>query len=110
MSSIKDRLNRSIRFTNDVLIIQENHPEFAFSGFNEIVITTLQSPEIIVVSSSDETVELFYKYFLNTPVGNKWLCIVIKNLETDFFVITYIIQIQLKKEGNYGKKYNRIFR
>lgn len=76
MSSIIDCLNRDIRLTDERIDhIQENHPEFAFKDFNEKIINTLQSPEIIVVSSSDETVELFYKYFFNTPVGNKWLCI-----------------------------------
>jgi hypothetical protein len=68
-----------------------------------------QYPEVIVASVSDETVELFYKYFLNTPVGDKWLCIVVKNLTIDFFIITLYYTDSIKKEERYGKKHNRIF-
>src|SRR5438045_8348240 len=98
MNSVKDCLNRSIRITNERLQhIKENHPELALDDLEGKITNTLQSPEIVVSSISDETVELFYKYFFNTPVGNKWLCIVIKNLMTDFFIITLYYTDSIKK-------------
>ena len=87
MSSIKDCLNRNVRITDErINHIRENHPEFSYKDFDEKMINTLQLPDIIILSSSDKTVELFYKYYFNTPVGEKWLCIVVKNLENDFLI------------------------
>lgn len=89
MISIKDCLNRNVRVTDErIQHIRDNHPELDVNDLEEKVTNTLQQPEIIVASASDETVELFYKYYSKTPVGDKWLCVVVKNLATDFFVIT----------------------
>lgn len=65
----------------------------------ENVEQTLQNPDIILSSVSDESVELVYRYYLNTVVGNKWLCIVVKNLISDFFIITLYYTDSIKK-GN----------
>jgi hypothetical protein len=87
MTSIQDCLYRNIRITDErINHILENHPEFPFQDFNEKIINTLQLPDFIILSSSDQTVELFYKYYYNTAVGEKWLCIVIKNLKSDFLL------------------------
>src|SRR4051812_12069793 len=85
----KDCLNRNVRLTSErIQHIREAHPELASNDVLEKIIQTLQNPEIILSSISDQSVELFYRYYLNTLVGNKWLCIVVKNLATDFFIIT----------------------
>jgi hypothetical protein len=87
MTSIQDCLYRNIRITDErINHILENHPEFSFQDFNEKIINTLQLPDFIILSSSDQTVELFYKYYYNTAVGEKWLCIVVKNLKSDFLL------------------------
>ncbi len=105
MNEIKDCLNRIIRLSNErIQHIKENHPELAFNDLLEKISETLQSPEVILSSTSDETVELFYKYFFKTPVGDKWLCIVVKNLQTDFFVITLYYTDSIKKGNEVWKR------
>ena len=48
----------------------------------------LATPDRIVRSRSDSTVELFYKWYLSTPVTTKFLCVVMKVLPDDHFIIT----------------------
>ena len=50
--------------------------------------STLQHPDRIVRSRTDDTVELFYRYFETTPVTSKYLCIVAKTAVDDPFIIT----------------------
>lgn len=98
MKLLKDYLNRDIRVTDErIQHIIENHPEFTLNDFNDKLKNTLENPDIVMSSSSDPTVELFYRFFQNTPVGNKWFCIVIKNLATDLFVITLYYTDSIKK-------------
>ena len=37
---------------------------------------------------SDAAVRLFYEFYSQTLVGDKWLCVVVKYLADDAFVIT----------------------
>lgn len=76
---IEDVLNRKIRLTKERLIhIQESHAELAFDGLKTNVEQTLQNPDIILSSVSNESVKLVYRYYLNTVVGNKWLALLLK--------------------------------
>lgn len=101
---IIDVFGRSIRFTKDRKDhIEEDHPEMMDSI--DRIVETLQDPEDIRLSSSDLTVELFYKYFENTLVGNKYICIVVKNLSNDLFVITaYFTDKKKKGESKWTKE------
>jgi hypothetical protein len=49
---------------------------------------TLADPDRIVRSRTDATVELFYKWYASTPVTAKFLCVVVKTLPDDPFMIT----------------------
>ena len=105
MNAVKDCLNRLIRITDErIKHIKDNHPELAVTDLEEKIISTLQSPEFIIASVSDETVELYYKQFSQTPVGDKWLCIVVKNLTIDFFIITLYYSDTIKKGEEIWKK------
>lgn len=53
-----------------------------------IIKKTLEAPDKILLSKTDSEVELFYKYFDNTPVNAKHLCVVVKLSGDDNFVIT----------------------
>jgi hypothetical protein len=59
---------------------------------------------VVVRSNSDESVELFYEFFTDTIVGDKWLCVVVKNLENDFFVITAYFTDKIKKGEELWKR------
>lgn len=49
---------------------------------------TVATPERIVRSRTDATVELFYKWYPDTPATTKFLCVVVKALPDDQFIIT----------------------
>jgi hypothetical protein len=55
----------------------------------ESVVETLQSPDVIRRSNSDPyTVRLYYKWFVDTVVGARWVCVVVKYRNNDAFVLT----------------------
>jgi hypothetical protein len=49
---------------------------------------TSVAPDRIVRSRTDVIVELFYKWYAATPVTAKFLCVVVKALPDDPFMIT----------------------
>jgi len=48
----------------------------------------LANPDRIVRSRTDVTVELFYKWYPSSPVTAKFLCVIVKTLPDDQFIIT----------------------
>jgi len=56
----------------------------------------LQSPTEVRVSLSDDNVRLFYHFYAQTRVGGKWLCVLVKYLSDDAFVITAYLTDALK--------------
>lgn len=40
------------------------------------------------VPNGDESVRLFYRFYAQTIVGSKWLCVVVKYTIIDAFIIT----------------------
>ena len=87
MESFRDVHNRSIRLTEErQRHLQASHPEIADSVFR--IAETLADPDRIVQSVADETVELFYRHYPSTPVTSKLLCVVVKVVTDDNFVIT----------------------
>jgi hypothetical protein len=87
MLSFQDLRNRSIRLTDERLHhLEIDHPEMA--GQTPRIAETLANPDQIVRSRTDATVELFYKWYAATPVTAKFLCVVVKALPDDPFMIT----------------------
>ncbi len=56
-------------------------------------------PELVVESRSDAATLLCYRYLTSTPVGTKWMCVVVKYEEDDAFVLTAYLTEKPKK-GN----------
>lgn len=56
----------------------------------------LSNPEVVRRSNTDSTVYLYYRYHEDTGVGDKWLCVVVKYLEDDAFIITAYLTDKLK--------------
>lgn len=48
----------------------------------------LSNPEVVRVSNTDGAVHLYYRYREGAIVGDKWLCVVVKYLDNDAFIIT----------------------
>ena len=48
----------------------------------------LLQPQLVRRSRSDKAVRLFYEFYAQTIVSGKWLCVVVKYVEDDAFVVT----------------------
>jgi hypothetical protein len=57
----------------------------------------LSNPDIIVRSRTDSEVELFYRRYIITPVTEKYLCVVVKTLVGDIFIITAYFTDTIKR-------------
>jgi hypothetical protein len=73
------------------------HPEMR--GMELSLEETVQRPTLIVESSTDAFVHLNYRFYSGTAMGDKWLCVVVKYVEDDAFVLTAYLTDQPKK-GN----------
>lgn len=62
----------------------------------EEIIRTLQAPAEVRISRSDANVRLFYDFYSRRTVGDKWLCVVVKYLAADAFVITAYLTDKMK--------------
>lgn len=59
---------------------------------------TLLHPERVVQSFSDPQARLYYRYYLRTLVGGKYLCTVVKVLvEGDAFVLTAYLTDRIQR-------------
>jgi len=63
-----------------------DHPEM--KEMEVSIAEAVQQPQIVRRSNSDATVRLFYQFCPDTIVRGKWLCVVIKYMRDDAFVIT----------------------
>ena len=95
MKLLTDYQGRAVRLTPEREQHIAEHPEMAMM-MDELE-KTLNHPEHVIQSSSDASVELSYRYYHGTKVGDKWLCVVVKCLADDAFIITAYLTDQLKK-------------
>ncbi|MFN9607914.1 MAG: hypothetical protein ACK571_06615 [Pseudanabaena sp.] len=95
MEILTDYQTRQIRLTEERLQHILDHPEMVdMRSQLEIV---LQTPEVVRQSRSDSKVYLYYRFYEQTIVGAKWLCVVIKDNSNDAFVITAYLTDKLKQ-------------
>jgi hypothetical protein len=83
----KDYRGRTIRFSEER--IHHIEVRFEMSHFEEHIRETLQTPECVVLSNRDPEAALYYHYYYGTRVGNKWLCIVVKDEDEPFCLTAY---------------------
>ncbi len=87
MKQYKDILNRGIRLTEERYEhIETNHPEM--TGQIKKISETLLNPERIVRSKTDPHLEMYYRNYDETPVTKKFLCVLVKILKYDGFIVT----------------------
>ncbi len=87
MKFLEDVHKRQIRLTDERQEhIKTQHPEM--SGQVERISETLSDPDRIIRTISDPNVEMFYRYYEVTPVTKKYLCVLVKVLADDAFIIT----------------------
>lgn len=87
MKKYKDVFGRIIRLSDErYRHLVSSHQEMSHQLRK--IKETLLSPSKVVQSNSDLNVLLYYKRFSQTVVGNKFLCIVVKSMENDYFILT----------------------
>jgi hypothetical protein len=95
MEVVNNYLGKPIRITSERMAHIKEHPEMAeMAGAIQV---TLQAPEKVVQSQSDGKANLYYRSYPNTPVGEKYLCVVVKEGLTDSFLLTAYLTDRIKK-------------
>jgi hypothetical protein len=94
MQVIRDCFGHSVRLTDERLEHILEHVEMA--GMEGQLERVLQTPCEVRLSNSDDNVKLFYEFYAQTHLGGKWLCMVVKYLPDDAFVITAYLTNTLK--------------
>ena len=90
-----DHAKNVIRLTEERLAHIKEHPEMELHM--EKIKETVESPEIVIQSKSDEEVKLYYKHYAGLSIGNKYLYIVVKYKKKDAFVVTAYFTDSIKK-------------
>ena len=86
MRLLEDCFGRKVRLTDERLAHILEHAEMA--GMAVELERVLREPQLVRLSRSDVAVRMFYEFYARTIVGGKWLCVVVKYLENDAFVVT----------------------
>lgn len=92
---LTDFQGTQIRLTRERAEYILEHPEMV--GMSSAIEETLQKPERVVESLSDESAHLYYRLYIGTRVGDKYLCVVVKLKDDDAFVLTAYLTNAVKK-------------
>jgi hypothetical protein len=92
---LSDYQGRSIRLTMERRGHILEHPEML--PLEPAIGETLAYPNRVIQSLSDPAVRLYHRYLEATPVGAKYLCVVVKLLAADAFVITAYLTDAVKE-------------
>ena len=106
MNIYHDLFGRRIRLTqerNDH--IKDFHPEMKRQLAK--IKQTLLVPNKVIRSKSDKDVQLFYKFYEKTPVKNKFLCVVVKAVKNDYFILTAYFTDAIKRGESLWTKINK---
>ena len=99
---MRDIWQNEVQLTEERLAHLLEHPEM--SGQENKLAETLLEPDIVIQSRSDETVRLFHRFYGETSVGDKYLCVVVKYPQEAMFLLSrHISPLQLNGEEFYGK-------
>ena len=91
----KDYEGRLIRLTDERLKHILEHPEM--KGMIKTIKETLCEPQKVVESSSDTQAQLYYRFYVGTKVGDKYLCVIVKIKISDAFILTAYLTDTIKK-------------
>jgi hypothetical protein len=86
MKLFDDCFGNRVRLTDERLAHIMEHSEM--QNLTAAIEPTIRQPQLARRSRSDSDVRLFYEFLPKTMVGGKWLCVVVKYLANDAFVVT----------------------
>lgn len=95
MKILKDFQGREIRFTDERLRHILDHPEM--KAMETAIAETIREPEKVIESLSDPEAQLYYRFYLGTRVGDKYLCVVVKVKGADAFILTAYLTDTVKR-------------
>jgi hypothetical protein len=95
MRILHDFQGLAIRLTDERLAHILEHPEMI--GMESAVELTLAHPEQVVESLSDPEARLYYRFYSGTAVGDKFLCVVVKIIGEEAFVLTAYLTDRMKR-------------
>jgi hypothetical protein len=95
MRVLYDYQGLSIRLTDERLAHILEHPEMV--GLAGAIEETLVQPQRVFESFSDPQARLYYRFYVGTRVGDKHLCVVVKVVGEDAFVLTAYLTDKVKK-------------
>lgn len=96
MATLADVHGRSVRLTEERREhLETNHPEMA--GQIPRIAQTLADPDVIIRSGVGQDTELFYRLYEQTPVTRKHLCVVVKSVANDNFIVTAYYTDRIKR-------------
>lgn len=85
----------AVRLTDERLAHILDHPEMV--GLGTAISETLKDPLLVIQSISDEGARLYYRFYSGTPVGDKFVCVIVKIKPGDAFVLTAYLTDKTKK-------------
>jgi hypothetical protein len=86
MRIVEDCFGRTVRLSDERLAHILGHPEM--QNMEAGIERVLRQPALVRRSRSDGEVRLFYEFYRQTIVDEKWLCVVARYNEEDAFVVT----------------------
>jgi hypothetical protein len=92
---LRDYAGRVIRLTDERLAHILDHPEMA--GQAAAIEEVLLHPERVMESLADPHARLYYRFYVGTRVGDKYLCVVVKIVAEDAFVLTAYLTDAVKR-------------
>ena len=95
MKVVHDFQGLAIRLTDERRAHILEHPEMV--PMEAAIEEALLKPERVVQSFSDPQAHLYYRFHFRTVVGRKFLCVVVKALEEDAFVMTAYLTDRIKR-------------
>jgi hypothetical protein len=95
MKLLHDFQGLAIRLTDERRAHILEHPEMV--SMEAAIEETLLQPERVVQSFSDPRARLYYRFYFRTLVGGKYLCVVVKALDADAFLLTAYLTDRIKK-------------
>lgn len=95
MKPLNDYRGVAVRLTAERLAHILGHPEMF--DMLPAMERALAAPELVVRSRTDATVLLSYQFLRKTRLGDKWLCVVVKYVAEDVFVLTAYLTDRPKK-------------
>ena len=101
-SELRDVWGNIVSLTEERRAHLLEHPEMREQ--ENKVAETLLEPDAVIRSQSDDTVRLFHRSYKGLIIADKHLCVVVKYLEADVFIITAYFTDKVKRGDILWKK------